>query len=99
MTFKRRLKFSQSQVNALVKSGRIEIQQGGYLGDNLHHDKLVIFDPRSLKGAFETKPRILSKRDPPSPNGKKYDGSALVDKESRSLYSAYRFKNWRLDKV
>lgn len=42
-TFKRRYGVTQAQINNLAKAKRVEIQQNGYVGDSMHHHKLVVF--------------------------------------------------------
>ena len=60
-TFKRKFGVSQARLNKLVHSGRLNLQQSGYRGDNLHHPKLVLF-PENFIEPVAKKDRYRSER-------------------------------------
>jgi hypothetical protein len=65
--FKKKFDLSQAQVNALVKKKTIFLQQNGYLGDSLHHRKLVVYPTsfrlpsREWRGVEEDVPKRVSR--------------------------------------
>jgi len=91
-TFKRTFAISQTELNELVRTGTVSLQQNGYVGDSPNHHKLVVF---SDNFAFPLPQRILTQRNPPAPALNTWRGP-VVDKESQRLFNQHKFRNWRL---
>ncbi len=92
--FKKRFGLSQAELNELVRTEKVSLQQNGYVGDSSNHHKLVVF----VSDAGVAQPgqrRILVQRDPPSPAINTWRGP-VVDRESQKLFNQHKFRNWRL---
>jgi len=59
-TFKRRYSLTQTDVNQLEREGFIEIYQGGFRGDSVHHPKIVSIRKEILNGKIR---EIQSRRE------------------------------------
>lgn len=83
--FKKRYNISQKELNSLAKRGIVEIQQGGFIGDNLHHDKVVVIRDLHSLGLY-------LEREPETEKGKRKRRFIWTETEIRFLKENYKTK-------
>lgn len=63
-TFSKQFGLTRALTHELARQGIVRIQQGGYVGDNLHHEKVVTFDEERVRqylaGQIEPEPINLN---------------------------------------